>query len=114
MKIPEGLMPNRVAAMLGVSVGQLAVELKCSYHLLHGWSRRGSAPAHTLRWLEVEIGKILERKRQEIAAIKDPVDRAIAISQVPALAIQQGTIAAASGLTEVEPRAAALTRGGRK
>lgn len=100
MKIPDNLRPNHVAAMLGISVGQLAVELNISYHLLHGWSRRGSAPVHTIRWLEVEVGKILDRKRREIEAIKDPVDRAVAISQVPALAIQQGTIAVAPGLTE--------------
>jgi hypothetical protein len=88
MKIPDNLRPNYVAKMLGMSVGQLAVEMNLSYHLVYGWSRRGSAPAHAIRMMETEVEKILNRKRAEIAAIKDPVDRAVAISQIPALAVQ--------------------------
>lgn len=88
MKIPEDLMPKRAAELLGVSIGQLAVDLGCSYHLLHGWQRRGTAPAHSVKWMAGAVADLAERKRREVEAIKDPVDRAVAISQIPILAVQ--------------------------
>ncbi len=69
MRIPDNLQPRRVANELGLSMAQLAMRLGISYHVLHGWSRRGTAPPHTIRFLEVEIPKVKAVLAKELAAL---------------------------------------------
>ncbi len=78
MRIPDNLMPKVVADRLGVSMGKLAQLLNISYHTLHGWARRGSAPAPLIQWLEAELPKAKQRYMDELV-VAHPIDAAKAV-----------------------------------
>lgn len=84
MRIPDNLQPRRLADAFGISLGELALRLRISYHTLHGWSRRGSAPRTTVEWLEAQSQRIAKELAEERAKLS-PVEEMLASTRPPKL-----------------------------
>ena len=75
MNIPDELNPRRIADSMGISMAELALRLRISYHVLHSWARRGTAPPHTVRFIADALPGVRAELQAERAKL-DPVEQA--------------------------------------